>query len=122
MSAIYIGHNYTGLLFFMQKLCLTSKHREYYELSPIQPTLLKMLVCDTLSDYVVFQLCALLLQYIIFLFIYRGELVSLADIENIYKKRRHDKQMRQECVKVNKFNVQFSMCLLRSVISWRAAN
>jgi hypothetical protein len=117
MSAICIGHNYTGLLFFMQQLCLTSKNREYYELSPIQPTLLKMIGCDTLSDYVVFQLCALLLQYIIFLFICRGELVSLADIENIYKKRRHDKQMRQECVKVNEFNVQFSMCLLRSVIS-----
>lgn len=29
----------------------------------------------------------------------KGELVSLADIENIYKKRRHDKEMRQECVK-----------------------
>ncbi|XP_069677590.1 protein SDA1 homolog [Periplaneta americana] len=29
----------------------------------------------------------------------KGELVSLADIENIYKKRKHDKQMRQESVK-----------------------
>lgn len=29
----------------------------------------------------------------------KGELVSLADIENIYKKRRHDKEMRQESVK-----------------------
>lgn len=46
-------------------------------------------------------------------------MVSLADIENIYKKRRHDKQMRQECVKVNKFIIQLSICLLRSVSQFR---
>jgi hypothetical protein len=47
----------------------------------------------------------------------RGELVSLADIENIYKKRRHDKEMRQECVKVNKLNVHHSVCSLISVMN-----
>ena len=47
----------------------------------------------------------------------RGELVSLADIENIHKKRRHDKEMRQECVKVNKLSVHRPVCSLRSVIN-----
>lgn len=34
-----------------------------------------------------------------FLF-YRGELVRLKDIENIYKKRKHDKQTRIDSIKV----------------------
>jgi len=47
----------------------------------------------------------------------RGELVSLADIENIYKKRRHDKEMRQECVKVNKLSVHHPVCSVIAVIN-----
>lgn len=38
--------------------------------------------------------------YIIFKTIFRGELVRLKDIENIYKKRKHDKQTRIDSVKV----------------------
>lgn len=34
----------------------------------------------------------------------RGELVKLGDIENIYKKKRHDKEARQETVRVIIFN------------------
>lgn len=45
----------------------------------------------------------------------RGELVKLADIENIYKKRKHDKQARIDSIKVrfiyllclNKNSIQF---------------
>lgn len=31
---------------------------------------------------------------------FRGELVTLGDIENIYKKRKHDKEARLETVRV----------------------
>lgn len=33
-------------------------------------------------------------------FFFRGELVRLKDIENIYKKRKHDKQTRIDSIKV----------------------
>lgn len=42
---------------------------------------------------------------------FRGELVRLKDIENIYKKRKHDKQTRIDSIKVlinlklNKLNI-----------------
>lgn len=51
-----------------------------------------------------YLLCLSLLLLLLLLFIHffnRGELISLRDIENIHKKRRHDKESRLETVLVS---------------------
>ena len=51
-----------------------------------------------------YLLCISLLLLLLLLFIHffnRGELISLRDIENIHKKRRHDKESRLETVLVS---------------------
>lgn len=40
-------------------------------------------------------------QSYIFFILHRGELISLGDIENIHKKRKHDKESRLETVIVS---------------------
>ena len=42
-----------------------------------------------------------LLKVIYFFILHRGELISLGDIENIHKKRKHDKESRLETVIVS---------------------
>lgn len=41
------------------------------------------------------------LKVIYFFILHRGELISLGDIENIHKKRKHDKESRLETVIVS---------------------
>lgn len=60
-----------------------------------------------------------LLKFKTFLIFSRKETVSIADIENIFKKKRHDKQTRIESVKVRHFILTpqasfFNLCLIQN--------
>jgi len=50
--------------------------------------------------------------FIYLFFFFRGELVRLKDIENIYKKRKHDKQTRIDSIKVKIIHILMNyMCI-----------
>lgn len=60
-----------------------------------------------------------LLKFKTILIFSRKETVSIADIENIFKKKRHDKQTRIESVKVRHFILTpqacfFNLCLIQN--------
>ena len=66
------------------------------------------------SDFFPFHLPSQSLS-IPFFILHRGELISLGDIENIHKKRKHDKESRLETVIVSS---EYSIYILDVEFSW----